>query len=130
MDTMTMIDEKSAHKEHTFTTPINGEPVEYTRQNFFQEVDNKATYRGKEEGHSYEDGATKAAAFKRLAELRGVTDEVAYQWIHDIASEMLADYQKDFPSLSELYECDGPMYLMEQIEKMSSLLGIVLSDND
>ncbi|GEM_PF-2401890 len=135
MKKMTTIDEKRAHIEHTFTTPIDGEAVEYTRHQFFQEVESKATYRSDKKGYLVEDNDTWRAAFKKLAELRGVTPDVAYHWLHDIAAEMLEYYQTPldqggFPDLAIVYECDGPIYLMNRVDRMVSLLNIVLSNDD
>ncbi|MHC9544623.1 MAG: hypothetical protein AB9903_34330 [Vulcanimicrobiota bacterium] len=122
-----VFDEQIAQKEFTFITDIDGQEVEYTRDRFFNEVENKATYRTEKRGYSVEDNDTYKAAFKKLAELRSVSADTAYHWIHDIAAEMLADYQADYSTLSALCEGDGPIHLMQQIEKMSSLFGIVLS---
>jgi len=114
-------------KYFTVTAVIDGEMVPYDKERLFSEVDNKATYKMDQQGHSKVDNATWNAAFKALAELRGVTDDTAYHWIHEIAAEMV-DHYKELPSLADLYECEGPVVLMEPMDRMQALLGLIFEE--
>ena len=113
-----------------FTAVIDGEMKEYDRHRFFSEVDNKASYHTDKKGYQQVDNATWDAAFKALAKLRDVTPDRAYHWFMEEAADLVEVHQEHCPELTDLYDCEGLITLMEPMNKMQALLDLMMRKDD
>jgi hypothetical protein len=107
-------------KDYTQIVSIDGEQIQYSRHDLFQEAQRHTHFRGGKKGVlNFLPSIDEGNVLRDLVQVRGITKDTLFKWLIEKMRDV-ADYGDDWREVKE--NCEGEFYVaLQELDEIKAL---------